>query len=225
MVRESMTVYEESSGQQYRFVMPGPRMEEEQWQAGVSVLQRHGSRGDYLVASGSLPPGVPDDFYRRLGKVASERGIRLVLDTSGMPLKLAAGHAWMVKPNVRELQQITETELTSDDDIVAAASSLIEGGRTHAVLVSLGAGGAMLVTAGGSERLRTPTVQIRSKVGAGDSMVAGTVVKLAQGVDVRIAARYGIAAGAAAVMTPGTELCRYEDTERLFKQMNGEGEV
>jgi 6-phosphofructokinase 2 len=87
------------------------------------------------------------------------------------------------------------------------------------VVLSLGAGGALLITANGREHVRTPTVPIRSKVGAGDSMVAGIVLGLSRGLDLADAVRYGVAAGAAAVMTPGTELCRREDTERLFGQM------
>jgi 6-phosphofructokinase 2 len=87
------------------------------------------------------------------------------------------------------------------------------------IVISLGRGGAHVVTADGSEHLRTPTVPIRSKVGAGDSMVAGIVLGLARELELADAVRFGVAAGAAAVMTEGTELCRREDTERLFDEM------
>jgi len=87
------------------------------------------------------------------------------------------------------------------------------------VVVSLGAGGAELVTADAAEHVRAPTAPVRSKVGAGDSMVAGLVSALARGESVRDAVRFAVAAGAAAVMTPGTELCRRGDTERLYASM------
>ena len=85
------------------------------------------------------------------------------------------------------------------------------------ILLSLGAAGILLVTREGAERLRAPVVPIRSKVGAGDSTVAGVVLGLAQGRPIRDAALYGLAAGTAAVMTPGSELCRREDVERLHR--------
>jgi 6-phosphofructokinase 2 len=87
------------------------------------------------------------------------------------------------------------------------------------VVVSLGGAGVLLVTGSGSERIGAPTVPIRSKVGAGDSTVAGLVLGLARGLELEDAVRLGVAAGAAAVMTPGSELCRREDTERLYHRI------
>ncbi len=89
-------------------------------------------------------------------------------------------------------------------------------------MISLGAAGAAVVTAEGCEHLRAPAVPIESKVGAGDCTVAGIVLGLTRGLALSDAVRFGVAAGAAAVMTPGTELCRREDTERLYEQMVSE---
>ena len=100
-----------------------------------------------------------------------------------------------------------------------AAHALIDRGNVRVVLVSLGRGGALLVTAEGTHCLGAPPVPLRSKVGAGDSMVGGVVTALAKGWSVLDAARFGVAAGAAAVMTAGTELCRREDTERLYAEV------
>ena len=86
-------------------------------------------------------------------------------------------------------------------------------------MISLGVAGALAVTEEGCERLRAPTVSIKSRVGAGDSMVAGIVLSLTRGLSLKDAVIFGVAAGAAAVMTPGTELCRREDAERLYKHM------
>lgn len=87
------------------------------------------------------------------------------------------------------------------------------------LVVSLGAGGALLATRDGIAHLRSPTVPIRSKVGAGDSMVAAMVFALSAGMAPEDAARMGVAAGAAAVMTDGTQLARRADVERLFPQV------
>jgi 6-phosphofructokinase 2 len=126
---------------------------------------------------------------------------------------------YLLKPNLRELAQIAGRDVSEDPEQEAAARELVEHGRARVVVVSLGAAGALLVTESACQRIPTPTVPIRSKVGAGDSTVAGMTLALSRGQPVTTAVRYGVAAGAAAVMTPGTELCRREDTERLFDRM------
>jgi 6-phosphofructokinase 2 len=167
---------------------------------------------------------VPDNFYSRVAEVAADLGARCIIDTSGDALRQAvASSVFLLKPNVRELQQLTGRDLVSEAEQKDAARTLISNDRVEVVVLSLGAGGALMITAEDCEHVRTPTVPIKSKVGAGDSMVGGIVLALARGLDVSDAVRFGVAAGAAAVMTPGTELCRREDTKRLFEQMS-EGE-
>ena len=216
--RENLTVYEERSEQQFRFILPGPDLTEDERNELVETALEDDPA--YLVASGSLPPGAPDDFYARLARQARERGVRLVLDTSGDPLRqgVRAG-VYLLKPNLRELGQIAGRNVAEDPEQEEAARELVEQGRAEVVVVSLGAAGVLLVTPEQVERIAAPTVTIRSKVGAGDSTVAGIVLALARGDDVPTAVRFGVAAGAAAVMTAGTELCRREDTERLFERI------
>ena len=99
---------------------------------------------------------------------------------------------------------------------------IVSSGQSEVVVISGGSAGAMVMTKDGCEHLRAPTVPIKSKVGAGDSMVAGIVLSLAKGLALKDAVRFGVAAGAAAVMTPGTELCRRKDAERLYRRMTSE---
>lgn len=220
--RENLIVYENRSGQQFRFGMPGPEVREEEWQRCLQELSALDPAPDYLVASGSLAPGIPDDFYRRVARVGEEIGARLIVDTSGEALRrLKGAGAFLLKPNVKELRDLVGEELRDEDEQVEAAQSLIREGCCSVIVLSLGAGGALVVTAKGSEPLRAPTVPIRSKVGAGDSMVAGIVLGLAREMDLLDAVRFGVAAGAAAVMTEGTELCTREDTERIYERMRG----
>jgi 6-phosphofructokinase 2 len=143
-----------------------------------------------------------------------------VVDTKDAALARAldAG-VFLIKPNIHELEQLVGRELAGDRAVAEAAGEIVDRGGAEVALVSLGRGGAMLVTADGVEHLRAPVVPLGSKVGAGDSMVGGLAVALARGRELRDAARYAVAAGAAAVMTPGTELCRAEDVERLDQQM------
>ncbi|TVP42161.1 MAG: 1-phosphofructokinase family hexose kinase [Gemmatimonadales bacterium] len=222
--RENLVVSEEGSDDQYRFGMPGPEVSVEEWKKVLDGLERLDPVPAYLVASGSLAPGMPGDFYARVARIVRELGARLVVDTSGAPLREAVeAGAFLIKPNIAEFQELAGEELPDERAQREAGREMIGRGSVHAIALSLGRGGALLITEEGSEPIRTPTVPIRSKVGAGDSMVAGTVLALARGEELRAAVRFGVAAGAAAVMTEGTELCRREDAERLHTGMEEEG--
>jgi len=218
--RENLHVTEESTGDQFRFGMPGPKVDEGEWGAVLDILRELDPRPDILVASGSLAPGMPDDFLGMVSEIAAESGVRFVVDTSGAPLRKAVEvGAYLVKPNIREFQDLVGRELPDEKAQIEAGCELIDEGRVEAVALSLGRGGAFLITAEGGEHIRTPTVPIRSKVGAGDSMVAGIVLGLARDWGLARAVRFGVACGAAAVMTEGSELARREDAERLFREI------
>ncbi len=217
--RESIMVLDKKENNLYRFVTPGGKLEQEEWQHLLEVVHDH-AHADYLVASGSLPPGAPPDLYARLAKVAHERGIRLILDTSGAALhEIIHSGAFLIKPNRKELGDLVERELRSDDDVRYAAKELIGHGNIEVLVVSMGGDGALLATRDGVEKLNAPQVQKVSSVGAGDSMVAGIVSRLVAGESIGNAVRYGLACGSAAIMTPGTELMRKEDADRLFREM------
>jgi 6-phosphofructokinase 2 len=214
--RESFTVDERRSGGQYRFVLPGPTLSEPEQQSCLRTLTEVARGARFIVASGSLPLGVPADFFQKVADIATRLGARVLLDTSGNALRAIRSGVFLLKPSLRELRESVGRELRNTDDQVQAARELIGAGATEVVLISLGAQGALLVTADRHERFPALDVPIRSAVGAGDSMVAAVVVGLLRGFDLRTAVRLGSAAGAATLMTPGTELCRREDVERFF---------
>jgi 6-phosphofructokinase 2 len=218
--RENLVMLEESTGQQYRFGMPGPHLSESEWQRCLHELSAINSRLDFIVASGSLPPGTPEDFYARVARISKDIGAKVVVDTSGEALRLALSEGvYLIKPNIREFRELAGQEMKGESEIENMAMEIVRGGQSKAVVISLGAAGILMVSREGHERIQPPTVPIVSKVGAGDSTVAGIVLSLARGNALRYAVRFGVAAGTAAVMTPGTELCRREDTERLYEQM------
>jgi 6-phosphofructokinase 2 len=219
--RVSHTVYERSSGQEYRFVPEGPEIHEDEWQACLRELD--GLEFDHLVASGSLPRGVPDDFYARMAAMVSAKGSRFIVDTSGAALKqaLEAG-VYLVKPNLRELESVVGRSLRDPTEQEAAAMELIVRGRAEIVTVSLGADGALLATEAGCLRLRAPRVKPRSAVGAGDSFVGAMTLGLAQGRTPEDAFALAVATGTATVLTMGTELCRREDVLRIYRQIKAE---
>ncbi len=221
MTRENLVVTERASGCQYRFCMPGPRLLEHEAENCIAQL-RSMPPADYLVLSGSLPPGVTDDFYARIAR-SIHSDCRVVLDTSGQALRDGLkAPIYLIKPNLKELGGLVGREVCSASDIKDISKSLIEQGRVRIVVTSLGADGAIVVTSEGAEHIPAPQVPIRSKVGAGDSAVAGIVVGLVRGLSITQAVRFGVAAGSAAVITEGTELCRRSDVERLYGEMQGD---
>lgn len=218
--RVSFTVHEGRSGQEFRFVMPGPRLSEAEWRACLDALDATDPFPGLLVASGSLPPGVPDDFYARVARLAAERGGRLVLDTSGAPLDAAlqAG-VFLVKPNLRELSAHLGRELPDRPAQLAAVRQLVASGRCEAVALSLGHRGALLATRQAAWFAPPLAIEPRSAVGAGDSFVGGMVWALTQGLGWSDSLVWGVACGTGALLSVSTGLCRAADALHLKDQV------
>ncbi len=225
MTRERLVMLEESTGQQFRFGMPGPALSNEEWERCLDELSAISLKPDYLVASGSLPPGVPSDFYARVARTGKDKGAKVIIDASGDALNRALQEGvYLIKPNVREFREMVGQDIKEELQIEAEAIKMVRRGWCEILVISLGSAGALMVSEDIIERIRPPTVPIVSKVGAGDSMVAGIVLSLSQGKTLRDSVLFGVVTGAAAVMTPGTELCRREDAERLYEKMVSESE-
>jgi 6-phosphofructokinase 2 len=220
--RENLNVAERASGRQFRFVMPGPALAEAEWQPILATLAALEPAPRFVVASGSLPPGVPADFYARLARSLRARAVPLVLDASGEALRRALGEGvFLLKPSLREFEELTGEHGCEESRLPGLARRLVDAGRCRVLVLSLGARGVLWMSATGRGRLAAPAVPVRSSVGAGDSMLAGIVWSLARGRALADAVRFGVAAGAASVMNPGTELCRAGDVERLYAEMAG----
>lgn len=218
--RENLMVMEDNSGNQYRFGMPGPEVYEQEWRQCLEDLENlpEGKTPKFVVASGSLPPGVPDDFYKQMAEVAHSKKFKLVVDTSGDALLKAAGEGvYLLKPNLGELAALAGLEKISAMEQEKIARQVLDEGKCKVLVVSLGPRGAMLASREGIAYVVPPTMPQKSAVGAGDSMVAGMVLCLMRGGSLEDMVRYGVAAGTAATMTPGSELCRQEDTEKIYK--------
>jgi 6-phosphofructokinase 2 len=217
--RESFTVRELATGRELRFVLPGPTLSEAEWQA---CLARLGSQpaSRWWVASGSLPPGVPTDFFARVARLARAAGCRLVLDTSGEPLRAALEEGvYLVKPSLREMSELAGTPLNTLAQQRDAASALVARGSAEVVALSLGAQGALLATSGVGLLANAPQVSVVSTVGAGDSFLAGLVAALSRQSEPVEAFRSAVAAGAAALLAPGTALCQPQAIARLRVQV------
>ena len=218
--RESFTVDETSTGQQFRFVLQGPELTEPEWRACLARVEESIPHGGYVVASGSLPPGVPDDFYARVARLARAHDARCIVDASGPALAEAlAEGVYLVKPSGRELGELVGSSLNTEESQITAASTLVERGSAEFVALTLGGAGAVLASATGVIRLPVPKVTVQSTVGAGDSFLGAFVLRIAQGHDAPAAFRAAVAAGSATAMTPATELCHRIDVERLEAEL------
>lgn len=216
-VRENIIVSETSTGNQYRFGLPGPTLSKKDRDGWMEVVKGLSPECSYIVFSGSLTGEMSLDWFEELLR-AVPKGPRLIVDTKNeaMHRALRVG-VYLIKPNIEELEELTGREMLDDTAVERACREIVEGGGAEVVLMSLGRAGALLVTADRVERFSTPSVRLLSKVGAGDSMVGGLLAGLAQERSLSDATRLGVAAGTAAVMRSGTELCRREDVERLYK--------
>ena len=217
--RENMIVVDESSNQQYRFGMHGCLVKNHEWQKCLDIIKGDNSI-EYIVASGSLPDGVPEDFLGRLAAISKRINAKLIIDTSGEPLKQAMTEGvFLIKPNIGELSNLHGVDELQEDEVIEVARSIIDKGGCEVMVISMGPSGAILVTKDEVFKSPSPRVKKRSTVGAGDSMVAGMVLALANGYSWREVLQYGIATGTATTMNPGTELCKKEDVEKLFAML------
>ena len=218
--RVSFTVHERETGDEYRFVLPGPQLAENEWQACLNHLVNLPRFPDFLIASGSLPPGVPSDFYARLARMCREQGARLVLDASGPSVAAAlAEGVYLWKPNLKELGEQTGQSLASPGEGLVAARSVVKQGQVEVVALTMGHQGAALFTREGEWSAPPLSIPVASAVGAGDSFVGGLVWGLQQGLPLHEAFAWGVAAGSAALMSVTTGLSRREDAQSLHSQV------
>jgi 6-phosphofructokinase 2 len=219
--REDFTVVEHVSGEEYRFVAMGPALHEWEWRACLDAFETLPGPIDYIVASGSLPPGAPEDFYARVAALARGRGAPIVVDTSGPALKAALAHGVdLFKPSLREMRELTGRELADPASLVAAGRDFVDSGQARIVALTLGSQGAILATARGVWRAWPLPIKAVSTVGAGDSFLGAMVCALAGGADPTEAFRHGVAAGSAALLAPGTQLCQPHEIAELLPHVH-----
>jgi 6-phosphofructokinase 2 len=217
--RESFTAHETSSGNDFRFVLPGPKVSAAEYEACYDYVAQHMPK-KFLVISGGLAPGVPDNFYARLAALAEQHGVRVVLDANGAALAeaLKVG-VYLFKPSLRELRDLTGQDLPDQHSQVAAAQQLIQSGQAEVVALSLGADGAMVISSSQLWLARGVQVNVQTTVGAGDSFLGGMVWSLGRDEDLVKAFQFAMAAGAAALLAPGTSLSQAADVHHLLPRV------
>ena len=202
---------------EYRFIPEGPAINGHEFQQVLDIIEQLDF--DYIVTTGSLPKDAPQNAYARIANIAARKDARVILDSSGTALRetLEQASVFLVKPSLEEMEQLTGKSL-GPEQAGEEALKIIQRGSAKNIVVSMGMQGALLATISGVSFASAPSVTLGSAVGAGDSFVAAMVVALANNIAIEEAFHLGIAAGSAAVMTTGTQLCRREDVIRLYKQ-------
>lgn len=217
--RENWIVLETSTNNQYRFTFPGREVMEDTIRALVDHIRAFSP--SFVVASGSLPPGLPDYFYGLIVKNAAAVGAKCIVDTSGPALQALKGkHAYLIKPNIGELCKMLNVEWLDKEEVPDAAQQAIRDGFAEIMVISMGPLGAWLVSSDKRYFVEAPPVEKKSTVGAGDSMVAGITYSLQKGKTLREAIQFGVACGSAATMNDGTQLFNRADAERLYTIIN-----
>jgi 6-phosphofructokinase 2 len=216
--RENFIVFDKATGLQYRFGMPGSEIEESEWKALLEKVRD--TDADFIVASGSLLPGMPVDIVAQVAQIAKEKGAKLILDTSGEALKKAVEvGVYLLKPNLGELSSLVGEDEVDHHSVDEIGKEIIRRGECELLVVSMGAKGAKLITKDEIIEVASPVVRSVSTLGAGDSMVAGMVLALSRNKSLKEVLQYGIACGTAATLTHGSELCRKEDVDKLCRLM------
>lgn len=218
-LRQNFAINETSSGDLFRFGFPGPELKEKEFQAVLDKVDAY-KEAVFLVASGSLPPGVPDNFYARVAAKARKNDIKFVLDTSGKAYTgILQEGAYLLKPNMNELEDLVGKTASNEKEQKELLLEVLDKYPIEVIVLSLGANGALLANGGEVRHFRAPEVVQVSSIGAGDSMVAGLVHCLSQGNPLEKAILYGLACGSATIKSPGTELLQLQDVEELYQQL------
>ncbi|MGA7677218.1 MAG: 1-phosphofructokinase [Dehalococcoidia bacterium] len=221
-IRSNFIITDSETRRQTRIDAPGPNISRDELRKLIDKITRIKSKPDFLVLAGSVPPGVPADIYRQLIEKAKENGIKTVLDSDNKWLKEGIkAKPNVIKPNVHEAEELLEIQLRDEVSIIEAVKALVSKGIEVAA-ISRGKDGLIVATKEKVLKVTSPQVEVRSTVGAGDSAIAGLVLKLSQGHRIEKASQWAAAAGTATTLTPGTELCRREDVERLLPQVKVE---
>ncbi|MBO9541675.1 1-phosphofructokinase [bacterium] len=217
--RENLILHDLSTGEPYRINAPGPYVRPEEGDRIQRKIAGWAERPDFIVFSGSVPPGLPKEIYRGLIEEARSKGLRTALDADGTALSAGIeARPTLVKPNRYELERFTGRTLEGESAFLAAAEDVIKRG-IEMVVVSDGPRAAYAMSATEAWIATPPAIAPQSSVGAGDAMVAGIVHRLSLGESLGEALLWGVAAGAGAAMTPGTELCHLRDVSRLVERV------
>jgi 1-phosphofructokinase len=220
--RTNLTVLDESSHETTLLSYRGPEIDPRHMHTLETRLRRYLGPNDWLVIAGSIPPPIEPDAYPRLLNLAHQSGTHTVLDADAEALAAGlTGHPEIVKTNHHEAERLLGRSLESDELLLGAADEMRSAGAATSI-VTAGERGAVMVSETAAWWCWPPETAVVSAVGAGDALLGGLLYKLEAGEGIEEGLRWGAAAGAAACLQPGTQLCRQEDVLRLLPDVRVE---
>lgn len=217
--RENFIVFENSTNLQFRFGMPTNKVKASEWKHILKFLSSL-SEIDYLVLSGSINSEIDETFFDELSDIVSKKKCKLIADTAGKPLqKVIAGGAFLIKPNQNEYSGLFGNKELGIKEIIETGNTILSNNRMENIIVSLGSKGALLISSKKSVLYAPPSVNVKSTVGAGDSMISGIIYSLINNKSIYESVKYGVACGTATTLNSGTELFKIADAEKLLNQI------
>lgn len=214
--RIAFTAHDRAANNEYRFGLPGAELSDSELRALLATLESETREGDYVVGSGSLPPKAPADFWARAARIAKANGARFVLDATTGEKEVLVEGLFLLRKNKQELSTIAGRALAWPDEATEFAKDFVQTHKLEKLVLTHGGDGGIFASKSGCVSAQSIPVPITSAVGAGDSLVAALVVSLMRGDDDKTALRWGLAAAAATLMTPGTALFDAAEVTRLF---------
>ncbi|MCF2905030.1 1-phosphofructokinase family hexose kinase [Octadecabacter sp. CECT 8868] len=218
--RQSLAVTDLSTSEQFRFMLAGPDWNAAQLQAMRISLAAIAKPNGFIVLSGSGPNGASPNLYAEICQDLSQIDAEILIDTSGPPLAhLAAGQdrpPFLLRMDQHEAETLARRPLVTRKDSADFAKHLVDQGAARTVIVARGRDGSVLADGQQQLRVNAANIEVRSRVGAGDSFIGGFTMALARDLPLGEAFRHGAAAASAACMTEGTQLCLLPDFQAVL---------
>lgn len=217
--RTNIVITEAESGRYIKVNESGPTVQEVEMRVFFERVRAQVHPGDMWALCGSLPPGIPLDFYAQLIDLVQSRGAKAFLDASGESLRLGVlARPYLIKPNAVEAVALTGRVIKSESDVLASAEVFLSQGAQK-VALSLGADGLLLASKDAKIRAYPPQVHVQNPTGAGDALLAGLIHALNEGLSLTDVACWGVASGTAAAMREGVSVGTLAEVKSLLAQV------
>ncbi|PQJ72402.1 1-phosphofructokinase family hexose kinase [Polaribacter butkevichii] len=216
--RENFAVFDEKTGLQFRFGMPTTPFNEVEMESVEKLINEQVENNDIFVISGSLPVGLPTDYYSKLIQNLTAKGVKVIVDTSGPVFnEVLKNELFLIKPNQKELARLAGVEAQTKEEQEAFALKMVADQIAQYVVVSLGKDGAFIAHKNGIDYVSAPVISVKSTIGAGDSMVAGLIYAITQNETPKNMLRWGVACGVSATLSEGSDLAHKINIDKILK--------
>lgn len=220
LTRENFAVFNTKTKLQYRFGMPTSPFDEKELATVETLINQHVANNDIFVISGSLPKGLPVDYYSKIIKNLTAKDVKVIVDTSGPVFnEVLKNELFLIKPNQKELARLAGKQTMTAKEQETFALQLVTSKTAKYVVVSLGKDGAFIAHKNGIEYISAPVISVKSTIGAGDSMVAGLIYAITKNETPTNMLRWGVACGVAATLSEGSDLAHKENIDKILKQV------